>query len=61
MPVPKTRKMMTRKAIRVKLSDETECAEAASAVLMTPYTTQGCLPISVVNHPARIAIRPAGP
>src|ERR1700688_1667392 len=61
MPVPKTATYMTMNTRSVIERASAEWFETASFVRITPYTTQGWRPISVVNHPARSATRPAGP
>src|SRR5947208_6669177 len=61
MPVPNTARYMTMNTISVIERVSAEWFDTASFVRITPYTTQGWRPISVVNHPARSATRPAGP
>ena len=45
----------------VSASCAAPCGETASAVRITPYTTHGWRPISVVNQPASMREQPAGP
>ena len=45
----------------VSVSSPNPCGVAASAVRITPYTTQGWRPTSVTYQPASMAISPEGP